>query len=230
MLKNIKIKLENDKINRKKAFEEMHAEYWKNFDPIPMVRMDHYAVAEHIVKMTTGACILANHDKRIIALNFANAIIPGGGYAWGANAQEESLCRISGLYYSIKEQKAFYRTNRRHIWADYTDGMIYSENVPVFRNDAGQWLDNPLYCNFMTCPAVNRHEAFMFSKSKLNDIMQKRINKIVSFSQQQKPDIVILGAFGCGAFGNKQDVVLQQFEQAINAYTDGSVKFVFAIP
>lgn len=230
MLKNIRIKLENDRINRKNAFAEMQTSYWENFEPVSMVRMNQYAVAEHIVKMTTGACILANQDKSIIALNFANAIIPGGGYAWGANAQEESLCHISGLYYSIRGQKAFYRSNRRHIWADYTDGMIYSEKVPVFRNDKEQWLENPLYCNFITCPAVNRHEAFMFSRSRLDKVMQERINKIVSFAQQQRPDIVILGAFGCGAFGNRQEVVLQQFEQAINAYTDGSVRIVFAIP
>ena len=108
MLKNIKIKLENDKINRKKAFEEMHAEYWENFDPIPMVKMDHYAVEEHIVRMTTGACILANQDKQIIALNFANAIIPGGGGMHGVPMHRRNLYVVfQGCITASKNRKPF---------------------------------------------------------------------------------------------------------------------------
>lgn len=49
-----------------------------------------------------------SYDKKIIALNFANAMYADGGYILGGNAQEESLCRASMLYYTIKTQKRFY--------------------------------------------------------------------------------------------------------------------------
>mgnify|MGYP003398822784 FL=1 len=34
--------------------------------------------------------------------------------------------------------------------------MIYSENAPIIRDDRGCLLENPMYCNFITCPAVNK--------------------------------------------------------------------------
>ena len=60
--------------------------------------------------------------------------------------------------------------------------------------------------------------------------MERRIEKIVSFMQSQSPDVMVLGAFGCGAFGNKREIILPFFEQAINRYTDGKAEIVFAIP
>ena len=48
--------------------------------------------------------------------------------------------------------------------------------------------------------------------------------------QSEKPEVMVLGAFGCGAFGNKREKVLPAFERAINKYTDGSAEIIFAIP
>lgn len=208
----------------------MKSEYISDYSPIPCQRADKYILKEHIVKQTTIECILAHSDKKIIALNFANAIVAGGAYLLGGNAQEESLCRASMLYYAIKPVTEFYSANRRHITADYTDGMIFSENVPVIRNDRGEMLSSPVSCDFITCPAVNRYEAFFLSKNAANSIMERRIEKIVSFAAQKHPRLIILGAFGCGAFGNKREDVLPMFERAINAYTDSSSEIIFAIP
>ena len=71
-----------------------------------------------------------------LVLNFANAHFAGGGFYLCANAQEESICRRSTLYASLKssEAKRFYRENNFHIRCAEADALIYSPNVIIFRN------------------------------------------------------------------------------------------------
>lgn len=226
----LKIKSDNDRIFENGGFGDMRSVYYEDY-PLSECseKRPFYSVAEHIVSMTTTECILANRGKNIVALNFANAHYPGGAYVMGGNAQEEALCRCSGLYYTIREAKEYYNANHRHVLPDYTDGMIYSENVPVIRNDEGELLDESVICSFITCPAVNRRMAAM-SEKRVISIMEKRIAKIVSLAADKKPDLIIFGAFGCGVFGNKREYVFPLFEKAINKYTDGSAEILFAVP
>lgn len=229
----IKIKRENDCIFKESNFHAMTSETVSSFKKLPEIKREKYfSVAENTVKATTVQSILENSGHgNITALNFANAMYAGGAYVLGGNAQEESLCRASMLYYTIRTQKDYYHRNRLHVFPDYTDTMIYSENVPVIRNDDGTLLENPVLCNFITSPAVNRTFAkFMFSGKKINHIMYKRIEKIITLALEKKSDILILGAFGCGMFGNRRETVLPMFEEIINNYVPDSVAVVFAIP
>src|SRR5262249_49841821 len=80
---------------------------------------------------------------RVALLNFASARNPGGGFLSGSQAQEESLARASGLYASLSRMTDYYAANRRSKSALYTDHMIYSPRVPVFRDDADRLLGDP---------------------------------------------------------------------------------------
>ncbi len=165
----------------------------------------------------------------ITALNFANAMVQGGGYRFGGNAQEESLCRASMLYYSLKSAPSMYRYNRKRITPVYSDVMIYSKNVPVFRNDEGVFLPHIEECSFITSPAVYRSMArFFYSEDNINKIMEQRISKIISLAVSQGSEAIVLGAFGCGVFGNKRDVVLPMIERVVNKYVPSTVKVVFS--
>ena len=42
--------------------------------------------------------------------------------------------------------------------------------------------------------------------------------------------MLVLGAFGCGVFGNKREVVYPMFEDAINRYLPEDITVVFADP
>lgn len=233
MWTNIKIKNDNDRIFKNGDFHVMISETVFSVSEIPEIKRERYfSVAENMVKSTTVQSILerAGHGN-ITALNFANAMYAGGAYVLGGNAQEESLCRASMLYYTIRNQKDYYRRNRLHVFPDYTDVMIFSENVPVIRNDNGVLLEKPVLCNFITSPAVNRTFAkFMFSQKKINDIMYTRIKKIIMLALEKKTGILILGAFGCGMFGNRRETVFPMFEEIINKYVPDSVEVIFAIP
>ena len=228
------IKLDNDRIFKEGSFPDMHSETITELpEPEKVSRNNVYRVSEHIVSETTVQSILRNADgnKRVIALNFANAMYAGGGYVLGGNAQEESLCRASLLYYTIKTQKKYYRSNRLHVFPNYTDIMIYSTNVPMLRDDRGEGLESSVCCDFITCPAVNRTFAkFMMSGKKIDRIMRTRIKRIITLSVMKKPDVLILGAFGCGMFGNRREKVLPVFEEMINSYVPENIEVIFAIP
>ncbi len=227
---NIQIKKANDKLLKDNVFDGMRSEFIKDHVPVEKNEISDFSVEKNTVKLTTVDCILKNAGKKMIALNFANAIVAGGAYIIGGSAQEESLCRASGLYYTIKQQKAFYRQNRLHVLADYTDGMIFSENVKIIRDSDGNILDNPVLCDFITCPAVNRYESFFLGSKKLDTVMKRRIDKIVSFAESRHPELIILGAFGCGAFGNKRETVFPMFEEAVKKYISLNTEVVFAVP
>ncbi|MDE6093085.1 MAG: TIGR02452 family protein [Ruminococcus sp.] len=232
-MNNMKIKSDNDRIFKNGDFHKMISETIFSVSEIPEIKREKYfSVAENTVKTTTIQAITDRAEQgQIVALNFANAMYAGGAYVLGGNAQEESLCRASMLYYTIRTQKDYYRRNRLHVLPDYTDTMIYSENVPVIRNENGKLLEKPVLCNFITSPAVNRTFAkFMFSNKKINNIMYSRIKKIIMLALEKKTDILILGAFGCGMFGNKRETVFPIFEEIINKYVPDSMEVIFAIP
>ena len=108
--------------------------------------------------------------------------------------------------------------------------MIYSHNVPLIRNENGELLDKFMSCDFITCPAVNRTFAkFIFSGKNINNKMSVRIKRIISLAVSENPDINILGAFGCGAFGNKRETIYKIFEDTINAYIPDNIKVIFAV-
>jgi uncharacterized protein (TIGR02452 family) len=88
-------------------------------------------------------------------LSFASARHPGGGFLISASAQEERLCRASALYACLSACLQSYEYHRVHSDPFYSDRVIYSPAVPVFRTDRGTLLDNPYTVSFITSAAPN---------------------------------------------------------------------------
>ena len=193
-----------------------------------------FSVSESIVKKTSISAALELDDEgceKIIVLNFANAMCRGGAYFLGGNAQEESLCRASLLHHSLKEAKGYYGYNRIRLTPLYSDRMIFSENVPIIRDESGKLLDKPVPCSFITSPAVNHRIArFICTQSRIDRVMDERIRKIILLLAEKKPDAAVLGAFSCGMFGNKREKIYPLFEKYIGMYTDEKFRIVFAEP
>lgn len=199
-------------------------------------RQTPWHIAENTRKCDTISAVLALRAEgvqgEIIALNFANAMVPGGGYILGGDAQEESLCRSALLFREIAPCAAYYL---RHWFLPsplYTDAMLYSQNVPVVRDAAGELLPEPVPCSFVTCAAVNRKIArlFFIPEKKINAIMERRIDKIMYTISQPEPEAVVLGAFGCGAFGNRREDIFPMIESAVSRFLPDSVRVIFAMP
>lgn len=154
----------------------------------------------------------------VCCLNFASAKNPGGGFLGGSQAQEESLARSSGLYASLNNVPAYYQTHRALRSGFYTDNMIYSPRVPVFRDDYANLLQESYPCSFITSPAVNRGVVAEQETDKLHlvpTIMSERIEKVLSLAYVNQEKILVLGAWGCGVFRNKPEEIAQLFKRQL---------------
>jgi uncharacterized protein (TIGR02452 family) len=155
--------------------------------------------------------------ENALVMNFANAHNPGGGFLMGATAQEESLCRCSTLYASINSLKAseMYRYNNTHLNCVESDYMLISQNVAVFR-DENYNLTEPVMMSVVTVPAPNRRGAAMLASQELiEDTFRRRIRIMLLAAANYQYKNLILGAWGCGAFGNSAEKVAGYFKDII---------------
>lgn len=136
--------------------------------------------------------------ERTVALNFANPEEIGGGYLRGAIAQEECICRTSGLYHVLSTQTEMY--DNAILDPIFTDYMILSQNVPVFRGDDYEFLENPFPADFITCAAPYAYG--VKNRERSNNALEIRTRKVIMCAIENGYDAIVLGAFGCGAFGN----------------------------
>jgi uncharacterized protein (TIGR02452 family) len=160
--------------------------------------------------------LLEEEYENIVALNFASAKNPGGGFLKGSTAQEESLARSSALYYTLIQNKEMYDYNKKIGSGLYSDYMIYSPKVPVIKDDLGNLLESPYTCSFITSPAVNVNALKQEEKPKIRITMKTRIEKILAIALEHKNEAIVLGAFGCGVFGNRAVDIAQIFKQVLN--------------
>eukprot|EP00930_Biecheleria_cincta_P072302 TRINITY_DN59715_c0_g1_i1.p1 TRINITY_DN59715_c0_g1~~TRINITY_DN59715_c0_g1_i1.p1 ORF type:complete len:443 (-),score=75.60 TRINITY_DN59715_c0_g1_i1:135-1400(-) len=155
-------------------------------------------------------------------LNFASARNPGGGFTTGAEAQEESLARSSGLYPCLsKHFQAFFEPHRRAASGLYTHGLIHSPRVPVLRNEHGMLLDEPYLVDFVTAAAPNcgvlkgrcgEREAAV----QCNASLRERVRRVLHMFASNGCTDIVLGAWGCGVFQNDPETVAMLFNEALN--------------
>lgn len=172
----------------------------------------------------------APQDSKIGVLNFASARNPGGGFLKGANAQEESLARSSGLYPCLIKHQQFYRDNGMEKSRNYTDHIIYSPKVPVIKDDSGKPLDLPYCVNFISSPAPNATAGDRKSTEFLESIFTQRATRILTIAAGNGNTKLVLGAWGCGVFGNEPKSIAMIFKTLLqNQFKDCFELVEFAI-
>jgi uncharacterized protein (TIGR02452 family) len=157
----------------------------------------------------------------VAALNFASARNPGGGYVNGAQAQEEALCRASALYTCLRNARAFYDHHRAHRDPFYTDRVIYSPAVPVFRDERGGLLDEPFTVGFLTAAAPNAGVVRRTAPERAGELpgaLVVRAERVLETAAARGCRRLVLGAWGCGVFQNDPASVAGAFRALL---TDG---------
>lgn len=183
----------------------------------------------------TDVLEMAMRLENPLVLNFANAHFAGGGFYLCANAQEESICRRSTLYASLKssEAKRFYRENNLHIRRAEADTLIYSPEVIVFRNQRNELLSDPRVVSVVSAAAPNRRGLGIFLlRRTLECVFERRIRMILELARRKGHRNLVFGAWGCGAFGNSPALVASCFKRALSdRRLTANLDFVgFAIP
>jgi uncharacterized protein (TIGR02452 family) len=120
-----------------------------------------------------------------------------------------------------------------HMWnydPIYSNYAIYSPVVPVFRDDDGVLLEEPYTVAIITSPAVNAAKLAETRRGEIAPAMWQRILKVLAIGILHGHDSIILGAWGCGAFGNDPNEIAALFERALRENFKGAYRrVVFAI-
>lgn len=198
------------------------------YDPVALNELIHSVQTSEsqqakisVVNETTlaGAQDLLQHPGSVAALNFASAKNPGGGFLGGAEAQEEAICRPSTLYASLETQlDQYYEVNRRGRSALYSDHTIYSPHVQVFRDEEGEFLEQPYELSFVTAPAPNRGALQNNAPGLLSEVetvFRRRILSVLAVMAHHGHRNIVLGAWGCGVFRNSSSDVARWFHHAL---------------
>ena len=159
--------------------------------------------------------------KPILVLNLANPVNPGGGVRRGAKAQEEDLCRNSSLLCALEGEEArpYYEYNRSLNTYMGSDAVILTPEVEIIKDENGALLEESVIVAVITCAApmlTNGMEGM--TDAQYRDMVYHRIVGVLKVAAYYGYQFLVLGAFGCGAFGNDARVVSDLFYKALKEF------------
>lgn len=176
-----------------------------------------------------------NPTSRIAILNFANPVNPGGAVTLGYMGQEEELCRCSTLYRVLSDPDicgAYYAHNKA-LASDFGDeSLIYSEGIRICKSDEEYpvRLENSKHIDVdvitMAAPYCGNSQ---ITAELLYSLHYARAMHLLGIAAAKEAEVLILGAFGCGAFKNDPYIVCKAYKDAISAFPKLFNQIVFAI-
>lgn len=206
----------------------------KTYEGIPSVEVEGQVPSIEIVDQDSVTAILERGRGLasacdIAVLDFASFVSAGGGYDRGAWAQEEALCAESTLYNVLREQRRWYGDNRRR----NINCELYRNRglvVPKVRFDREKYHS---YADVIVVAAPNARRAradYRVAEATLNAAMRDRIRFVLAIADDLGHDKLILGAFGCGAFGWNALTVAKLFLEELATGRHAAKQVIFAIP
>lgn len=222
-----------ESVKKAKAYQKLILES----DNLPDQKKDLYGEKAKVVisKKRSFEAAAGYKSQKVMVHNFASATGPGGGVTRGATAQEECLCRCSGLYFCLNTQAmwdGFYKPHRNANDPINNGDIIYTPGITVFKSDTANpqlmpesdWYD----VDIVTCAAPKLRQVKIKDK-ELQEIHEKRLRRILEVSLANGRDTVILGAFGCGAFQNNPEAVAAANRNVIKDYLHAFKNIEFAV-
>ena len=159
--------------------------------------------------------------NKVAILNMASDLKPCGGALNGASAQEECIARRSNLFMVLPIQL--------YPWSN--DLILFTRRLDVFKNSSYEMCE-PFQLNCISIAGVRRpklNSAGEYRDAKLRDVMKRKIDNLFKVAYKYGQDTLILGALGCGAFGNPPYEVANIFAECIEKYKYSFKNIYFAV-
>ncbi|KAK0664431.1 hypothetical protein DIS24_g722 [Lasiodiplodia hormozganensis] len=158
----------------------------------------------------------SNKQAKVAVLNMASPLRPGGGVLNGATSQEEWLCLRTTLYPSLRDE--FYRLPEV--------GAIYTPDVLVFRRSDDEATDldkkerffiDVVSAGMLRFPDVEGEEGEekKYNNGKDRDLVMQKMRAVMRILRMKGADKVVLGAWGCGAYGNPVGEVARAWKKVL---------------
>ena len=178
---------------------------------IPEVRLE-------VTDTLSAAYHLSRKKGNVAILNMASPLRPGGGVLNGATSQEESLCVTTTLLPSLKEE-----------WYRLPDvGGIFSPDVCVFRlpgngDEAERELGKMQRFHVGVVSAamlrfpdiVEGNEGMLYANERDREMVGRKMRAVLRILKSKGVERVVLGAWGCGAYGNPVTEVAKAWKRVI---------------
>ncbi|KAF7555979.1 hypothetical protein G7046_g6421 [Stylonectria norvegica] len=149
-----------------------------------------------------GATHVHNKETKVAILNMASPLSPGGGFLNGASSQEESLCMRTTLLPSLSDD--YYRLPEL--------GAVYTPDILVFRDEQSEdvlpkgdrWFVDCITAAMLRGPELDHDDAGKgaYANQKDRELVLQKMRMVLRICQAKGVKKVVLGAWGCGAYGN----------------------------
>ncbi|KAK2606256.1 hypothetical protein QQS21_003304 [Conoideocrella luteorostrata] len=166
----------------------------------------------HIGDTLEAAYLLSRpSSSRVVVLNMASPLRPGGGVLTGATSQEEWLCARTTLYPSLREE--FYRLP--------DVGGVYTPDVLVLRGWDAQARDLPrekrFFVDVITSAMLRMPdvEGGQYAEERDKEMVVRKMRGVMRMARDRGAMKLVLGAWGCGAYGNPPDSVARAWKKVL---------------
>ncbi|KAI0173181.1 hypothetical protein GGR52DRAFT_590354 [Hypoxylon sp. FL1284] len=172
---------------------------------------------------------LSNREARVGILNMASPLSPGGGFLGGATGQEENLCGRTTLLPSLRD--AFYRLPEV--------GAVFTPDVLVFRGLAAadadaepptqakgdRWFVDTVSAAMLRMPEVDvdaRSGWARYAAAADRELAARKMRAVLRVFRARGARRVVLGAWGCGAYGNPVGEIARAWRKVLLGSGGGS--------
>ncbi|KAJ4323334.1 hypothetical protein N0V94_001950 [Neodidymelliopsis sp. IMI 364377] len=182
----------------------------------------------------TAAQMLAPGPKKqvkkspnVCILNMASPLRPGGGVLAGATSQEEFLCGRTTLLTSLKE--SFYRLPE--LGGIYTTDVLVVRSPGPLGDSIGElgpsdryWID-VISAGMLRFPDLEGEEDEVKTLAKKDrDMVESKMRAVLRMAMSKGVKKLVLGAWGCGAYGNPVADIAQAWNRVLSGKSSSSGK------
>lgn len=177
--------------------------------------------------LTCAEKIVKTYNRQVAVLNFASPVKPGGCVDMGTGGQEEDIFRRTNIS-AVLGANAEYPLKENDLY--------YTSGVTVFKNRAGKDIKTPFQIDIISCAALQnpeneyRHGQRYYKNPAQRAAMVRKLHyicqELLTRGYADPGHYVVLGAWGCGSFGNPEMGLIEIFREILPLY---QLNVVFAI-